>query len=107
MIGASATHRSTRPHTERPEHRREEPKKKRGNTREEGRTHWERAESKTPPHIVAGGTSFLRKRAVLALGEDCVQAVQGSRPQRSIAERIERGLLVGVVGGAYRYMAMS
>lgn len=107
LIGASATHRSTRPHTERPEHQREGQRKNCRSTREKGRTHWERAESKPPTHIVAGGTSFLRKRAVLARGEDCVQAVQGSRPQRSIAERIERVFSGGVVGGAYRYMAMS
>lgn len=54
-----ATHRSTRTHTERPEHRREEPKKKRGNTREEGRTHWERAESKEPPAHSSRGDFFF------------------------------------------------
>ena len=86
--------------------RRAKDKKGKELEREGGRIGSERR-AKNPPHIVARGTSFLRKRAVLAKGEDCVQAVQGSRPQRSIAERIERGLLVGVVGGAYRYMAMS
>ena len=81
-----ATHRSTRPQQSDRRPKKEREKKKKRRQKERGRTHWERAESKPPTHIVAGGSSFLRKRAVLAKGEDCVQAVQGqgqSGAQRS------------------------
>lgn len=56
--------------------------------------------AKNPPHIIAGGDFFFRKRAVLAQRRGLYEAnEQGRGKKRSTAERRERAFLRGVAGG--------
>ena len=57
-----------------------------------------------PPTHSSRGDFFFKKACCPRQGRGLCA---GSTGESTPAERIERGLLVGVVGGAYRYMAVS
>ena len=102
-----ATHRSTRPQQSDRRPKKEREKKKKRRQKERGRTHWERAESKEPPHIVARGEFFFKKACCPRQGRGLCAGSTGELTPAEHSGAIRARAFRGCDRGVRRCMAMS
>ena len=93
--------------TERPKTQKGKRKKEKAKTKRARADALGASGEQTPHTHSSRGEFFFKKACCPRQGRGLCAGSTGARTERSTAERLERGFLEGVTGGAYRYMAMS